>query len=245
MSKYLVQATWDDVPHLDAVAKAELLAAYPPYQRDARTKGVPQLGSGAIYQTPESDIVVPDFEIPAYYPRGYGMDVGWNRTAVVWGAKDPASNVIYLYSEHYRGMAEPVVHAQAIFARGRWVPGVIDPAANGRSQKDGIQLLQIYRDLGLDLQTASNTVESGIQEVWQLLQAGKLKVFRSLSSWLTEFRLYQRDTDGKIVKSNDHLMDAMRYLIMSGRDRMRCAPAKPRSETRLIYPSGNQTAWME
>ena len=245
MSKFLVQATWDDVPHLDETAKAELLAAYPPYQRDARTKGIPQLGSGAIYQVPESDIVIPDFEIPDYYPRAFGMDVGWNRTAVVWGARDPASNTIYLYSEHYRGQAEPIVHALAIQARGKWIPGVIDPASAGRSQKDGLQLLMQYREMGLDLEPASNTVESGIQEVWQLLSALKLRVFRSLGNWITEFRLYQRDTDGRIVKQNDHLMDATRYLIVSGRDRMRQPPAKARYENRLVYPGQQSQAWME
>ncbi len=56
------------------------------------------------------------------------------------------------------------------------------------------------------------------------MSSGKLKVFRSLGNWLSEFRLYQRDRDGKIVKQNDHLMDATRYLIMSGRDRMRTKP---------------------
>jgi hypothetical protein len=245
MSKYLVQATWSDVPHLDEVAKAELLQAYPPYQRDARTKGIPQLGSGAIYQTPESDILVPDFELPSYYARCYGMDVGWNRTAVVWGAKDPASNVIYLYSEHYRGQAEPVVHAQAVMARGKWIPGVIDPAANGRSQKDGLQLLQIYREMGLDLVAASNTVESGIQACWELMQEHRLKIFTSLSNWLNEFRLYQRDTEGRIVKQNDHLMDATRYLIMSGRDRMRTPPAAAKNEYQYVYPNSQSTQWME
>ena len=34
---------------------------------------------------------------------------------------------------------------------------------------DGRQLLQDYRDLGLDVQLAVNAVESGIFEVWQLL----------------------------------------------------------------------------
>jgi phage terminase large subunit-like protein len=62
-SKFFVQATWDDVPHLDAASKQALLASIPPYQREARSKGVPQLGAGAIYQVPERDIVVPDFAI--------------------------------------------------------------------------------------------------------------------------------------------------------------------------------------
>src|SRR5262249_32515232 len=102
-SKFYVQATWDDVPHLDEAAKASLLASIPPYQRDARSKGIPQLGAGAIYQIPESDILVRPFAIPDHYPRAYGLDVGWKKTAAVWGAKDPDSGVIYLYSEHYQG----------------------------------------------------------------------------------------------------------------------------------------------
>ena len=244
VSKYLVQASWEDCPHLDKQAKEELMAAYPPYQRDARTKGIPQLGSGAIYQVPESDILVADFEVPEYYLKAYGMDVGWNRTAAVWGAKDRESGAIYLYSEHYRGQAEPVVHAMAIQSRGKWIPGVIDPAAAGRSQKDGIQLLMQYREMGLDLQPALNAVEAGIYAVWQLLSVGKLKVFKSLGNWITEFRLYQRDTEGRVVKQNDHLMDATRYLIMSGIDRAKASPARlPRAP---VYSYGTQPqAWME
>ena len=223
--KFVVQATWDDVPHLTPEAKAELLASIPPYQREARSKGVPQLGSGAIYQVPESDIVVADFAIPDHFPRVFGLDVGWNRTAAVWGARDNDSGVIYLYSEHYMGQQQPILHAQAIKGRGAWIPGVIDPAARGRSQMDGQALINIYRECGLHLVDADNSVEAGIYQVWQLMSAGKLKVFRSLGNWLSEFRLYQRDKDGKIVKQNDHLMDATRYLIMSGRERMRAKPA--------------------
>lgn len=245
MSRAVVTATWEDVPHLTAEAKAELYKGIPAYQMDARTKGVPQLGSGAIYQVPESDIIVPDFELPPHYPRGYGMDVGWNRTAVVWGARDNQSGIIYLYSEHYRGQAEPVIHTQAIKGRGDWMNGVIDPSARGRSQKDGQQLLQQYQELGLHLETAVNAVEAGIYKVWELLSAGKLKVFKSLGNWLSEFRLYQRDQDGKIVKQDDHLMDATRYLIMSGRDRMKPYPVPPRNIPQYRSPGDRDLSWME
>ena len=102
--------------------------------------------------------------------------MGWNRTAVVWGAQDPGSGVIYLYSEHYQGMGEPASHAQAIRARGAWIPGVIDPACLGSSQIDGRTLMDLYREPGLDLRPAVNAVEAGITEVWNLLISGRLKV---------------------------------------------------------------------
>ena len=213
MSKHIVMAGWDDVPHLGQAEKDTLYAAIPPYQRDARSKGIPQLGSGAIYPIPESDIVVPDFELPKHWPRGFGFDVGWNRTAGIFGALNRDDDILYLYSEHYRGEAEPAVHAAAMGARGKWIPGRIDPASRGRSQKDGEQLLYDYQNLGMDIQTAINAVESGIYKQWMRLSTGRLKVFASCSNWLSEFRIYRRDEKGRIVKENDHLMDATRYLV--------------------------------
>lgn len=215
-SRYLVQAGWDDVPHLDADTKRELLASTQPYLRDARSKGIPSLGAGAIYPVEESAITVEPFAIPAYWRRAYGLDVGWNRTAAIWGAIDPNTDTVYLYAEHYRGQAEPSVHATALRARGEWIPGVIDPASRGRSQRDGQQLIQNYSDLGLKLSLADNAIDAGIDDVWMRLATGRLKVFRTCLNWLAEYRLYRRDEKGKIVKANDHLMDGSRYLIRSG-----------------------------
>ena len=223
-SKSFVQATWDDVPHLDAVAKQALLASIPPYQRDARSKGVPQLGAGAIYPVPESDLLVADFAIPEHWPRAFGLDVGWRKTAAIWAARNNETGEIFLYSEHYAGQQQASLHAEAIKSRGAWIPGVIDPAAQGRTQTDGEQLITLYRQCGLNLMPAVNAVETGLYQVWQLLSTGKLKVFASLGNWLSEFRLYQRDSEGRIVKQNDHLMDATRYLIVSGRQRMQIKP---------------------
>lgn len=227
-SRYLVQAGWDDVPHLDADTKRELLASTQPYLRDARSKGIPSLGAGAIYPVAESEIMVEPFAIPAYWPRAYGLDVGWNRTAAIWGAHDTNTDTVYLYAEHYRGQAEPSTHSTAIRARGDWVPGAIDPAARGRSQRDGEQLLQNYLDLGLKLTKADNAVDAGIDDVWMRLATGRLKVFRTCLNWWAEYRLYRRDEKGKIVKANDHLMDATRYLIRTGLGLAIVAPAHAR-----------------
>ena len=47
---------------------------------------------------------------------------------------------------------------------------------------------------------------------------------------VSELRKYHRDHkgSGKIVKRDDHLMDATRYLIISGRPRMHTQPQPPR-----------------
>lgn len=229
IGRAVIQCGWDDVPHLSASAKAKLWSKLMPHQRDARTKGIPALGSGAIYPVPESDIVVPDMQIPKHWKRSYGMDVGWNRTAAVWSAMDPDTDVAYLYSEHYRGQAEPSVHAAAIRARGEWIPGAIDPASRGRSQADGEQLFNTYTDLGLNISMADNGVEDGIYQVWERLSTGRLKVFASLGNWLDEYRIYRRDDKGRIVKERDHLMDTTRYLVKTGLGLARVAPVATRA----------------
>jgi hypothetical protein len=174
----------------------------------------------------ESEFVVNDFAIPENWPRAYALDVGWNRTAALWGARNPDNGVTYLYSEYYRGQAEPPIHAAAVKVPGEWIPGVIDPGANGRSQKDGSQLMVIYKKLGLDLLPADNAVDAGLLAVWQGLSTGSLKVFKSLQNWRTEYRMYRRDEKGRIVKENDHLMDDTRYLVMSGMKRAKIGAPK-------------------
>ena len=216
--------TWDDVPHLSPQDKEDILKSYLPHQRDARAKGIPAIGSGVVYPVDPASYTVDDFDPPDYWPRAYALDVGWNRTAAIWGAWDRRSDTVYLWSEYYVGNQPPQVHADAIRARGAWIPGVIDPAAMGSNQKDGSKLMDEYVSLGLDLQPADNSVESGIFTVYRRLVSGRLKVFRSLRNFASEIRLYRRDDKGKIVKERDHLMDCARYLVVSGMARATTEP---------------------
>jgi hypothetical protein len=216
VSKVCVTATWDDVPHLSEQDKADMLGSMSPHERDARSKGIPSLGSGVIYPVPEDTYLCDPFALPEYWPKAYGLDVGWNRTAAVWGAWDRGSDIVYLWSEHYVGQAEPQVHADAIRQRGEWIPGAIDPASAGAGQLDGKRVIDAYLSLGLNLYPAENAVEAGIHAVYRRLVSGRLKVFSTLQNWRREARIYRRDENGKIVKENDHLMDATKYLIMTG-----------------------------
>jgi phage terminase large subunit-like protein len=219
-NKHVTRITWDDVPHLSKEMKERLLASYSPHERECRSRGVPFLGRGAVYPVPHSIVFVEPFKIPENWPRAYGFDVGLTMTAAIWGAYDEFNDTWYLYAEHYLGESVPSVHADAIRSRpdGKWIRGVVDPASH-RRESDGRQLYEKYIELGLDLTSAKNRVtgqDSGITEVYQRLASGRLKVFNTLGHWRSEFEVYRRDMNGKIVKERDHLMDATRYLIMSG-----------------------------
>lgn len=215
--RYVVMAGWDDAPHLTEEAKQEMLAAYPPFMRLARSRGLPQMGAGVIYPVEQERYAIAPFEIPDTWKRAYGMDVGWNCTAALWGAFDD-DGCLFVTAEHYAHQATPLENAHGIRGRGDWIPGVIDPASAGASQKDGANLLDEYRGLGLDLTPADNAVETGITRVWTLLSTGKLKIFSNCVNLLREMRGYIRDEKGRVVKQNDHACDALRYLAMSGPD---------------------------
>lgn len=217
--KFAIQTTWDDVPHLSAAEKKRLWDGCLPHEREARSRGIPSLGSGAIYPYLEEDITCEPFEIPAWWPRGYGLDTGWERTAAIWGAFDPDSKVYYLYSEHYMGHALPVIHASAIKARGDWMIGAADPA--GTNASDGAKIYELFRAEGLNLIKADKRDrDGGILKVSQLFATGRLKIFNNLLNLLNEFRIYSRDEKGEIIKKKDHALDAMRYLLTTGMDYM-------------------------
>jgi phage terminase large subunit-like protein len=249
-SKFVVQCDWNQVPHLSDDVKARMLSEIQESHRDARRCGIPSIGAGKIYPFTESDIRVKDFLIPDHWPRAYGMDAGGGSksTAAVWGAKDPQSQTIYITSVYKRAAAEPVIHATAIKARGAWIPGVGDCAALIMTDHDAEQLITVYKRLGLNIELPDKAVETGIQEVWELFGTGGLKIFESCTPLFEELRLYRRDKHGRVVKENDHLLDALRYLIRSGRTRMKTqakaqSPLKPPG---LRTPFGQRSnhGWM-
>lgn len=215
MSKGVVIAGWDDCPWWSEEAKSDQLKATPPHMRDAVSKGLPTIGIGNVYPVQWDDITCDPFEIPAHFRRWYALDVGWNFTAALWGAIDPNTKDIFIYKEYKAEKKEPVIHASAIMGADPWIPGVIDPGANARSSQDGRQLMRTYTLAGLKLREAKNNVESGIEIVWEALSTGKCKIFSNLFQLRQEMITYARDTDGRIIKRNDHLCDAMRYLLTS------------------------------
>lgn len=210
-SKAVIVVGWDDAPWLTEDAKKRMLDSTPEHLKIPRSTGLPSLGSGSIYPIPLEDVVVPDFPIPDHYKKVGGLDVGWNFTACVWLAQDPDTGVVYAYSEHKRGKAEPIVHAAAMKLRGDWINIATDPASLGRGQADGKQIFSMYKKHGVRVHKADNAVEAGIYKVWEMLSTGQLKIFKSCSELQREYMTYRRDEKGRIIKEADHLLDGLRY----------------------------------
>lgn len=215
--KFYIQASWDDANHLSNAEKNTLRKTLRPHEIEAREKGIPTLGSGRVFPIKESEILVKRFPIPSHYKRVLGIDFGWtNPTAVVWLAYDAEADIVYVTDVYARSELTPEQHVKNIQQKGAWIPAVADPAGQGSSQADGVSLMSRYAEHGMYLTPAENHVDSGLMHILERMQSGKFKVFDDLDNWWKEFRVYRRNESGKIVKKNDHLMDATRYAVVSG-----------------------------
>ena len=229
------QSGWKDCPHLTEDDMFELLAGIPEYEREARMEGKPSVGRGRIYPFKESDITVEPFELPKEWLYFYGMDFGWRNTAAVFFAVDPNTETYYIYDEYKAGELPISEHAVNIKMRGgEWQNGVADPAGN-QSQRDGDNYLNLFRSPpnSLKLTDADNSVEAGLQDCLNLFRTGKLKIFTSCPMILHEASRYARDDKGKVIKKDDHLLDAARYGVRSGRKKGRMKTQKKRFNNRF------------
>ncbi len=152
---------------------------------------------------------------------------------MVWGALDPQSDVLYLYSE-YSAEADPPMHAAAIRSRGDWIVGLVDPTAHGRKHEDGYRLMERYASLGLRMEWVRNPLEAGILSGWERMNTGRLKVFSSLTKYFHGRRLYRRDESNQVISDQDGLQDALRCLI-NGISHMSTKPEPPERQPSRRY----------
>jgi hypothetical protein len=216
-----VNMTIDDVGHYSAEQKAIVVAGYLPHEREARSKGVPMLGSGRIFPFSEEDIAIDPFEMPKHFSCLGGMDFGIDHPyGAVKVFHDKDTDTVYVTNAYRVRNVTPVGHASALkhWGRIRWAwphDGL------QRDKKSGVQLAQFYRDEGLDLisehaqypDDRGNGVEASILDLYKRMESGRFKVFRHLTDWFEEFRMYHR-VDGQPVKERDDLISATRYAVM-------------------------------
>jgi phage terminase large subunit-like protein len=213
--------TIEEAEHFTPEQRQQIITSYPVHERDARTKGIPILGSGRIFPVSEEAIAIAPFEIPDHWHRLGAMDFGWDHPfAAVELAWDADQDVVYIIKAHRLREATPVVHAGAIRAWGGLPWAWPRDGRRETLEGAGIALAEQYGAQGLNMIAqhaqfvdGSVSVEAGLMDMLTRMETGKLKVFSSLLDWFEEFRLFHRK-DGKVVKEGDDLMAATRYGIM-------------------------------
>lgn len=215
-----VTMTLEDAGHFSARERKRIEDAYPEFEREARTKGVPMLGSGRIYPVAESVIATPAFEIPAHWARICGLDFGIQNFAASWLAWDRDGDVVYVTDTYTSKETSPILDAAAIKAHGAWIPCAWPHDFLSHDKGTGETFAALYRAQGVNMlreratfEDGSNSVEAGIADILDRMRTGRFKVFDHLGQFFAEFRAYHRK-DGRVNKINDHVLDSVRYGVM-------------------------------
>lgn len=224
MSRAVIRMTIEDAEHYTPEQRAAIIASYPAHEREARTRGIPTLGSGRVFPISEDEIKINPFPIPALWPQIGGMDFGIEHPfAACRLAWDRDTDTIYVTACYAQKDATPVIHAAALRPWGAWLPWAWPHDGLQRDKGSGEALAGQYRAQGLNLlpemathEDGGTGVEAGVTEMLDRMHTGRWKVFANLEDWFGEFRLYHR-VDGLIVKLRDDRLSASRYAMMMRR----------------------------
>lgn len=223
--QYLQNVTWDDAPHLDEETKEQILAAYPEYQRDMRSKGIPAVGTGLIFTVKDEDIQCEPFDLPEYFYVINALDFGWDHPQAhiqLWWDKD--QDVIYIAKAWKKSERDAEQAWTAVKSWSQNTPTAWPHDGLQHEKGGGGVLKSDYVKAGFKMLAEHATwpeggmsVEQGIMEISQRMRDGRFKVFKTLTDWFEEKRLYHRDEHGRIVKERDDLISATRYGYMMRR----------------------------
>lgn len=232
---YMTLVEMDDNPTLDPEGKAATMATFKTEEeRQARMRGRFVSFSGRIYDGFDPSVhILPDADImervlsPRCQMKVVGLDPGFRHQAgAVWVAMDDEG--VYVFSE--LGLQETIVGSVAnqIHLRNQaleLVPDlyVADPAIMRRDHQTGKSDRDAYAEAGIYTALGVNDVRPGINVIRGLIAEGKFFMAASCTELKEQFIRYRwvtpkrsehapRDTP---VKRDDHLLDALRYAVLS------------------------------
>jgi phage terminase large subunit-like protein len=254
----VVVVDMDDNPYLDEKTKQRALAGLSEQERTARKSGRFVHFAGMIYDnfSPSEHIIrekKTSETIPSDAMVYCGIDPGIrNMAAVIWTyiTSDDimvAFEELALQGSTIAQVCEGIKLINMKYGQNKipLVPQwyVIDPAARNVSHQTGRSDQMEFVDHGVVTIAGQNSVTAGINRVKERLETGRFKVTANCTELISEFRRYrwatphksENDPSEKPVKANDHMLDALRYVVMS-----RPAPGSIEDEVVRLSPLEEQ-----
>lgn len=229
---YLRGATWDDAPHLPEEERNRLASSYRAHEREARTKGVPMMGEGAVFPVSDDDIRVDAFEIPEHFALIKGCDFGIDHPGAGVSCAWDRDNDIFYVVDCYKKAGETAPYHAARLKKGNpLVPVAWPHDGMNREKSGGRTLAQAYREHGANMmgksarypktpkepeKGGSQPIEPIVDEMLERMMTGRFKVFSHLRDWFEEKQSYHRK-DGRIVAKRDDILKATMYALMMKR----------------------------
>lgn len=209
----LTRISQDECPWF---TKEELDAKYRgmnPHQANARRHGIPAISGGQVFQYSPEEYTCDSFEIPNYWPRIGGLDIGINHpTAAVAVAIDPDNGCMYVYQEYGTTGEAPTKHAQTLK---HWrIPFALSHDAYNRSSQTAKTTASLYHDEGMSVFNAGKDLWGHIGVIRSLINEGRLWIFRDkcpkLCGEMIAFRTKDNNPN-QIVDKDDDYVAALRH----------------------------------
>ena len=236
----VVVVDMDENPYLDDDQKRRLIKGYSKEELEARKSGRFVHFAGMIYGEFDRNLhVIPELdEVPPGSRVYIGIDPGMrHQAAVIWTYLSPEDTMVVFDELALQGHTVKQVCEKIKARNTKWGQKaesgaiaplspdwyVIDPSARNIMHQTGRSDQDEYRAAGIVTILAQNSVTAGINSVKERLQAHRLLVTANCTETLAQFRKYRWTTPIKSeneakeapVKKDDHLMDALRYVVAS------------------------------
>lgn len=228
----------EEIRHVSAERRAEIEEQMPAHERDARMRGVPQMGTGSVFPLTLVNDAVKRIDRRGYWDGQsgipgdaryiVGIDFGYDHPfAAVLCCWSPATQLFFVLDSFAMPRAGVRDHVDRIIAMtgGLLVPTAWPHDGGQHDKGSGIALKKQYSDYGLNMLpthavnhgTARNDVAPAISEILDALRAGKVTIDPCNRELIDELMNYHYDEELRIVKARDDLVSAMRYAWMMRR----------------------------
>jgi phage terminase large subunit-like protein len=240
-----VRVAWDDLPEYDPWGEPfflqkdrdQLLRDYMPHERDARTRGIPVMGMGAVFPLldwPLYDSPDYDFDTMPWLERVISLDLGLinDKTVISFMLRDPREEIIWLHRQIIVGgrtEALPEMYLPFLMAPNCFGTPIALPPDAGRP---GVYTLtsesvrEVFENSGLNVirnpifnppdaqGKTTNNKAFGINLMRQLMEQRKFMVNRSCIEFISECGSYFVDERGKYSDPDDTI-DSARYGLLA------------------------------
>jgi len=218
--------------HIPRERHQAIIDATPERERAARLYGLEMQGQGAVFETPVSQVKYerPHDEFPPEWPVMWGLDFNHGGQSAdahpfvaVFAFYDRVNDVIYIADIIKLRSPHPDQHVMRMRPHPCFDAPVLWPHDGSRvgDMKSGDTIAHIYKQLGLCMipthVTFANggySLEAGIVEMNRRFASGRLLISKHVSSEFdTEYTNYHYD-NGKVVRRDDDVLDAIRVVVM-------------------------------
>lgn len=225
----VVVVDMEDNPRLSKRQIEHALRGLTREERAARKSGRFVAIHGLIYADYDPDIHwVPERPLPELANVVVGIDPGMRYACgVLWAYLTPDDTMVVFNEGYFQGMTIADI-AKRIHTFNNMngiapIYYVIDPAARNRNNQTGRSDQMEFADHGIITIAGQNDVRPGLNRVKERLQSQRLFIQNNcvhLDHELKRYRWRKPPTTGedareRPVKKDDHLLDALRYIVMS------------------------------